>query len=874
MRKLILFFFVFSGLILLNGCSTTKNTGATRAYHGMRVVHNVYFNGRIAYDDGLQAINKSNKDDYSDVIPLYPISNSGSQQAATSEMEKCIEKCRKCIKLHSIHAKPAVDYKRSSDPEYKNWLKSKEFNPQMYRAWLMLAQAEFHKGDFLGSIGTFNYVSRLYENDPDIVAQCQLWVARAYAEMGWIYDAEDMLKKVKPDHLKYSHQPFYSAVSADIHIKAKRYKEAIPFIKVAERGEKRSVYKPRFEYVLGQLYQLTGQRQAAKAAYKRTINMQPEHEMNFQAHLRYYELQGDTLRTMKRLRSMVKKEKNKDKQDVIYGTMGNIYLANKDTAQALRCYEAGIANSKTNGTDKALILVKAGDLYYEQMAYEQAAPCYDEAIQLIGHQHEAYERISKRRDVLTDLVGYVQTIRLQDSLQHLASLSEAEQRKVVEQLIVDLKAQEEADSIRRAEEAREEELNQDPLSVNTDRLIGGQKDNSWYFYNTDLLQKGKRLFRQQWGNRALEDNWRRQSKSVTPNSQEIATDETEAVSTDSLSGDPTAAAAVYDKYQPEYYLQQIPHTEEDIAASNEQIAEALYGLTGLYRDRLEDLQLSRETMEDYERRFPKDEEVIELLYRQYLTALKLDDENEAERCKQLLISRYPQSEQTRIVSNPAYLESLRQMAKEQDSVYVETYEAYRAGMYDIVKTNKEYAETHFPQSYLMPRFMFLNAVGVARTEGQEKFVTSLQEMVSKYPEHELSAMAKSMLAMMGEGQTAQQGGSPTSLEEARKEEQEQTQAEETATAAAEKENTIAIIIAQDDKQLNSLLYEIAVYNFSQFLIRDFDLQAIANYAVGKSAVIISGFEKEEDLLWYLNKLQANEYMAQLLQSLSVQIETN
>ena len=279
-------------------------------------------------------------------------------------------------------------------------------------------------------------------------------------------------------------------------------------------------------------------------------------------------------------------------------------------------------------------------------------------------------------------------------------------------------------------------------------------------------------------------------------------------------------------------------------------------------------------MEDYERRFPKDEEVIELLYRQYLTALKLDDEKEAERCKQLLISRYPQSEQTRIVSNPAYLESLRQMAKEQDSVYVETYEAYRKGMYDIVKTNKEYAETRFSQSYLMPRFMFLNAVGVARTEGQEKFVTCLQEMVSKYPEHELSAMAKSMLAMMGEGQTAQQGGSPTSLEEARKEEQEQTQAEETATAAAEKENTIAIIIAQDDKQLNSLLYEIAVYNFSQFLIRDFDLQAIANYAVGKSAVIISGFEKEEDLLWYLNKLQANEYMAQLLQSLGAQIETN
>lgn len=875
MRKSFLFFgFIFS-ICLLTACSTTKNTGATRGYHGMRVVHNVYFNGRIAYNEGLQTINKSNKDDYSDIIPLYPISNTASQQAAASEMEKCIEKCRKCIKLHSIHAKPVIDPKRSSDPEYKNWLKSKEFNPEMHRAWMLLAQAEFHKGDFLGSIGTFNYVARLYENDPDIVAQCRLWVARAYAELGWIYDAEDVLSKVKPDNLKLKNQPFYSAVSADIHLKAKRYKEAIPFVKVAERGEKRSVYKPRFEFVLGQLYQNTGQKKAAKAAYKRVIDMQPDHEMNFQAHLRYYELQGDTLRTMKRLRSMVKKEKYKDKLDVIYGTMGNLYLANKDTVQALRCYEEGIKGSKAGGSDKALILVKAGDLYYERMAYEQAAPCYEEAAQLIGHNHESYERVSKRQEVLSDLVQQVQTIHLQDSLQYLSTLSPEEQLKAVEQVIADLKERERADSIRQAEEARAQELESDPLSVNTDMIVGGNRDNSWYFYNADLLQKGKRLFRQQWGNRTLEDNWRRLSKSVTPASVEVA----EGMDTDSVSGDSVAntsasEAPVLDVYQPEYYLRQIPSTEEDIAASNAQIADALYTLTGIYRDRLEDLSLSRQSMEDYTRRFPDDEEVIELLYRQYLSAVKLDDDKEGERCKQLLVSSYPNSEQARIVSDPAYLESLRRMAKEQDSVYMETYAAYREGLYDVVKINKEYAQARFPQSYLMPRFLFLNAVGVARTEGQKPFAGCLQELVDHYPEHELSAMAKSMLAMMGEGQEAQQGGSPASLEDARTEEQTQAAAETDSLKQTEAENTIVIIIAKDEAKLNSLLYEVAVYNFSQFLIRDFDLQSVLNYKSGYSAVIVSGFEKEEDLLWYLDKLQSDEHISQLLQSLSAQIETH
>lgn len=864
------------GLMLLctaTSCSTTKNTGATRAYHGMKVIHNVYFNGNIAYHEGLQAINKANEDDYSGVIPLYPISNESSRQAAISEMDKCIEKCRKCIKLHSIHAKPALDTRRQNDPQYRRWMRSKEFNSQMYRAWLLLAETEFHKGDFLGSIGTFNYVSRLYENDPDIVAQCQLWVARAYGEMGWIYEAEDALKRVQVDNLKREHQPFYSAVNADILLKGKHYQEAIPFVKIARRGEKRSVYKPRFEFVLGQLYELTGQRTAAKAAYKRVLGMQSPHTMDFQARIRYYELHGDTLRTMRRLRQMVKQEKNKDVLDLLYGVMGNLYLANGDTTAALQCYEKGIAASTKSGSDKARILVTAGDLYYDRLAYEQAAPCYEEAVQLLDHNHDAYERVSKRQPILSELVQYTQTIQLQDSLQYLSTLSEEEQMAVANQIIADLRAKEEADSIRQAEQTREQELNSGPSSVNTERLIGGNQDNSWYFYNTELLRKGKQLFQKQWGGRTLEDNWRRRSKAIAATQEPTETASAEANEEDPSSNDTPSSAPVTDVYQPEYYIQQIPHTEADIAASNEQIADALYGLTGVYRDRLDDLGLSRQSLEDYERRFPNDEAVVELYYRQYLSALKLNHEEEAERCKQILLSRFTTSEQTRLVSDPQYVESLRRMAVEQDSVYEQTYKAYRAGRYAEVKLHTRYAQEHFPQTYLMPRFLFLQAVSVARTEGQTAFVERLQELVERYPDHELSAMSKSMLAMMGEGQTAKKGNTaPGSLQDQREAEQAR-QAEEEAVALQpeEADNRVLITIAKNEDTLNQLLYEVAVFNFSQFLIKDFDLQTLPEYSKEHSALQISGFDKPEEVEWYLNKLQEDAHIVQFFQSIHAQI---
>ncbi len=247
-------------VVLLCGCSTQKNTPATRSFHQTKVKYNIMYNGNTAYEEGLKAIRDANEDDYSAILNLYPVSNHQAAEAATSQMDKTIEKCRKCIKLHSIKAKPKPDPKKRNDPKYKLWLQQEEFNNQMGEAWLRLGEAEFHKGDFLGSIGTFTYISRHYSTDPDMVARCQLWIARAYGELGWLYEAEDMLHKVQIDALSKKHARLYSAVSADILLKTKQYHAAIPFVKIAIPYEKRKVYRPRFqiEFLFRDAKQFTG----------------------------------------------------------------------------------------------------------------------------------------------------------------------------------------------------------------------------------------------------------------------------------------------------------------------------------------------------------------------------------------------------------------------------------------------------------------------------------------------------------------------------------------------------------------------------------------------------------------------------------------
>ena len=585
-------------MMILSSCSTQKNTWATRSYHQTKVKYNILYNGNVAYEEGLKAIRDANTDDYTQILYLYPVSNHRAAEASASHMDKTIEKCRKCIKLHSIKAKPKRDPKRANDPEYKLWLQSEEFNANMSMAWIRLGEAEFHKGDFLGAVSTFNYIINHYQNDADMIAQCQLWISRAYAEMGWQYEAEDMLNRVQIDALSRKHARLYSAVKADVLLHGEHYHEAIPFIKIAIPYEKKKIYRPRFAYVLGQLYELENKKDDALEAYQSVVRMAPTNEMDFNARLRMAELGGKN--SLRQLKTMTKQSKYKDRLDQIYGAMGNIYLQQKDTVKALEMYEKAITESTQGGTAKAAILVKAGDIYFGQREYVKAQPCYREAVTILTAENDDYPRVQKRSEVLDELIVSYTQAQLQDSLQRLGHLPEEEQRAIVDKIIADLIETEKADSIKQAQEARElARGDEGPRSVNTANMLGGGgQKGEWYFYNPQLIKQGQQEWRRRWGNRPLEDNWRRQNKQVVA---AFGEDElgAEADST-MLAGDSTSTRPVQetDTHKPEYYLQQIPRTPQDYALSDSLWRDAMVSLYYIYRDKLEDEPQAQETLRE------------------------------------------------------------------------------------------------------------------------------------------------------------------------------------------------------------------------------------------------------------------------------------
>jgi len=842
----------------------------SRTFQATNTRFNVYFNGYVSYNEGLKNIQKANKEDYSSIIPMYPISRHSNATAATTNMDLTIEKCRKAIKLHSIKIKPKKNYKKENLPDYKLYYNQQEFNPALKEAWLLLGMAEFHKANFLGSVGTFSYVERHYSSDKDMEATCQLWIARAYGEMGWIYEAEQVMSKIVQDNLNRSNVGFFASVNADLLIKKHLYKDAIPFLELALAKEKNTGLQQRFGYLLAQLYQKTNDNKTAFNLYTKVIKSNPPYEMEFNARINRAQLEiGKIFGIRKDLLKMLKNRSNKEYKDQLYFALGNTYLNHTDTLKAIENYKLSIEKSTRKGIDKANTLITLGDIYYKRRNYVEAQPCYDEAGKIITNENEDYARVNRLGEMLSDLVTQNDIVVLQDSLQRLSAMSESKRLEVINKLIEKLNADEKA--------AAEKELKdkQDAITNAEDNFtnlppIGGNPGSAgeWYFYNIEVMRNGESEFQKKWGNRKLEDNWRRTNKATSLFAEQKTSETENNDSTDTISN----KKEITDKKKPEYYLNQIPVTQAQLAKSTAEIADALFSMGEIYKDKIEDIPMAISTFQEFIRRFGSDKRVQDAYFYLYLIQTKTGNQTEAAMYRTKLVNEYPNSKYGKILSQPDYNEKLESMYKVQDSIYNLTYKAYNESDFKTVYKQVAYIKQNFPLSTLMPKFMFLNALSIGKNETADLFKTALLNLVTNYPESDVSAMAKDILALMKQGQIAKNGTSSGSLIARR---DETSNADETNVNAQEfttdklTKHRILFISSTNMSGMNKLLYNIASFNFSRFMIKDFDL-VINKIDSTQNAISVTNFESYDEAVWYENTIATDSVLTKLMSDFQVQ----
>lgn len=845
---------------------------------------NVYFNGKKSYDEGLQAILEASKDDYTTVIPMYPISVPGNATAASSQMTRTIEKTRKAIKTRSIKVKPKANPSKRSDPKYRAFLQQEEYNPFMKEVWLLLAQAEFHKADFLGAVGTFNYIIRHFQEDIDLQMTARLWVVRAYAEMGWLYEAEEMLSKQNPSDLRGENSGLFAAIKADLLLKQKQYKEALPFLELALKWEKDKKMQLRFTFLLAQLHQINGNNMAAFEAYSRILAANPPYEMDLNARINRAGLfLQKTSDVRKELNKMVNNNNNKDYLDQLYYVIGLSYLHDKDTVQAVSSFTTAVEESTRNGVEKATVLIRMADVLYERKNYVKAQPGYDEASRIITIDHKEYERVSKRAELLAELVVEHEMVVLQDSLQRLSAMSPDQRLETIKNYIAWLEKEEKLAAEREAarlEKEANEEPGLDPMAA-LPRIGARNAGSEWYFYNPATVRTGQQEFQRRWGKRKLEDNWRRINKSAAmfgDATEETPGDDTTAQSADSVGGQLTtvqnqaADSIASDTKNPEYYLRQIPVTPAQIEKSNELWADALFKKGTIYKDKLEDFPLAIATFDEYVRRFGQKSLASDALFNNYLVFHKTGQASQAEKVRLDLLKEYPDTRYAQLLTDPDFLEKRQQMFQQQDSLYLITYSAFNANEFQRVRELVDTVQQRFPMSTLMPKFMFLNALTLAKSGNQSEFEQSLIKLLDEHPQSDVSAMSKDMLALMRQGRESQQGGSHGSILARREAELAETLTNDSVrldfSPAKDGPHRLIFIATTSQEELFPLQFQLAVYNFSKFLIKDFEI-TIAPVESGLNGVSVYEFEDYAEAEWYLNAIAEDKAVMQQVDNLKV-----
>ena len=894
MRKGFYYISICFAAFLLWSCSTKKNTKATRFYHAFNSRYNIYFNGKTAFDEALKAMQDGYKENYSDQILMYPISAQPKEKQTTGgPFDRAIEKGNKAIKLHSIKAKPPKKPGWKNDPKQRAWQEQEEYNPFLKHCWLLVGEAQFYNADFLQASATFSYIARHYAGDEEMVAEARSWQARSYAEMGWFYEAEDILSKLNTNGIPKKNLNQYAAVYADYLIKEKRFEDAIPYLKTAIKAEKNGKQRARMRYLLGQLYadqELDG---LAYQAFQQVIRSNPPYELEFAARIRQTEVFAgrDYQKVVKTLKRMAKSQKNQDYLDQVYYALGNVYLNRADTTNAITYYQLGIDSSKQNGMDKALCQIKLGDLYFQMRDYIHAQPCFSGALAGIQKEYKDYPRVSKLSAVLDELVVHAEAVHQQDSLQALAKMPEAERLAVIDKAIADLIKQEEEEK-KQAEkeayladqEAKGTGIDRPGTETNAIVLPTGSNGSTFYFYNPQTVAQGKTQFQKKWGRRTLEDNWRRKKKELTtfndPADTEMADAATEtdlgaegqALPTDSLESgmDPVAAD---DPHQREYYLQQLPFTQEDIDASNVIIIDGLYNMAMIYKDKLEDLSLSVEGFEELERRFPENEHLLESYYQVYLIALRTHDEALAAAYKQKLIDKFADSDYAVAIADPNYEYNIRMMDAVQDSIYEQTYTAYLADDTTLVRRNYQQVSEKYPLANLLPKFMFLEALTYVQAGDPEGFKAALKALLEKYPKADVSELAGEMLKGVLRGRAMVQGGVRGMSWDLRfgVGEDGSLSAADSARVFTAEPNTpykLLLMYPEGSVDKNQLLFAVAAYNFANFMVKEFDLTF---QTAGPIEMLqVSGFVNFDEILHYYKLIYGPDgYASALDRAISV-----
>jgi TolA-binding protein len=612
---------------------------------------------------------------------------------------------------------------------------------------MLMGKAYMYQGEYFLAAETFKHIMITFPRE-EIRFAAMTWLARSYIMVGETREAERILttltdeSEFPDDYLVDLHTTL-----SQLHIAYLEYPRAAEQLELAlERKGNHKEEKIRYTYILAQLYEESDQNKLALEKYKRVTRYNPTYEMAFNAQVSMAEVfesgQTDSGDLKKLLRKMLRDSKNTEYKDQIYFALGNIAMEEGEKELAIEYYQLSVSTSVQNQYQKGYSSLTLAEIYYEEPEYILSAAYYDSAVSFLDRNYPGYAGLATLSASLGDLVYNVTSYELEDSVQILAALPEEQRLAVIDALIEQVRQEE--------EEARlAEQQSMQDMAFNQSMLYGGNQSNTgmreqqggkWYFYNLNAKSFGQPEFRMKWGERRLEDNWRRKNK------QTISDRTQEGAEGDTLSGD--KSTPLFDNKSREYYLINIPLNDSAMKQSHLRLEDALYNMGVIYKEDLLDYNESIQSFQELIYRYPDSRFGPHVYYLLYELNNNIQKPQEAKYYSDQLTDRYPESHYSLLLTNPNYLSELEEEEMKVVRYYEGIYLQYQLKKYAEVIAGADSAMLSYPDDPLLPKFKYIRAMAMGALVGKEEMKIALDSLISQHPASEESQAAQEIVAYM------------------------------------------------------------------------------------------------------------------------------
>ena len=695
-----------------------------RIYQNTVTRYNYFYNARIKYNESLNELKNKNKDDYSKNIHIDPYDFEKDGNSVAANMDSVIKKSSFSTQIH--------------DPRSK-WFDNLYF---------LMGKAYYVKNDYDGAIATFQFIANEYKNNPTkkskpvkkqtnkvvgvsiatiennkgllnklkhkpIRNKALIWLAKSYMMAEQYSEAITLINTLEKDiNFPKKSKPELLLTKTTILLKQDNTEEAINSLTAASKLKFNLTEKARAEYLLAQLLSKKKDFKSSNEHFKKSINKKTSDEMRFFAKMSIAEnaaKSGDDMRfAINQLEKIIKDSKYEKYKSQALNTLALIQ-AKENPSKAISILKESIGNKDNQDNFlKAIAFAELGSLYYNSSEYKLSKMAYDSASFLGSNPplENIYE-VNTRKDVLSYVVNNIDIIQLQDSLLNLSKLSDKEKLAIAKKAI-------EKEKKKKAEEVKNES------QVIALQPVNNAQSN-WYFYNNTLIQKGSNEFKDKWGARKLEDNWRRSNSSsssglnMAQNTNETSDNEIEENNINDINA----------------FLTSIPTTPAQKDKATNMIMDAYYNLGLIYFSQLEDYTNSSKTFEILLTKYATTDYKKQVYYGQILNHSKLNNPIEVDRYKKLLRVEFPNSELNTIANNENYNEEKELKNKQLSNEYDSTYQHYKDAKYqEAINEARKAKQIKHP---LLAKYHLVEAMSFAGLKKIDTCKSILQNVISLYP---------------------------------------------------------------------------------------------------------------------------------------------